>query len=117
MTLRDLQPEAVGLLDAVQRRAEDVVDPDLLALARARVTHLVADGPTPPEPVDDRGRAVAAVIDQMLLDVSSTDDPTVRAADALLPPGALADLVMASYAWEARTRLSVMADRLLGGLG
>ena len=117
MTLRDLQPEAVGLLDEVQRRADAVVDPDLLALARGRVAYLVADSPTPPEPVDARGRAVVAVIDQMLLDVASTDDATVRTADALLPPGALADLVMASYAWEARTRLSVMADRLLGGMG
>ncbi len=117
MTLRDLQPEAVDALDAVELRADAVTDPELLALVRAHVEHIVADGPAPREPVDSREAALTALVDQMLLDVASVDDAVVRAAAADLPPEALPDLVMASYAWEARTRLSVMAGRLLGGIG
>jgi hypothetical protein len=117
MTLRQQQPEAVALLDQVQRRAEACVDPGLLAFVRSRVEHLLADGPPPGEPADDRARAVAGVVDQMLLDVASMDDATVRAADAYFVPGGLSDVIVASYAWEARTRLLVASDRLLGGLG
>lgn len=58
---------------------------------------------------------VAAVVDQMLVDVSGLDDDTVRRASAHLPDGGLADVVMASYIIEARTRLRVASDRLLGG--
>lgn len=117
MTLRALQPEAVGLLDEVQQRADVVVDPALLSFVRTRVEHVVADGPAPREPADARETAVAAVVDQMLLDVASLDDETMGAAQAWFPSGGLADLVMASYAWEARTRLAVMSERLLGGVG
>jgi hypothetical protein len=116
MTLRQQQPEAVALLDHVQLRAEACVDPGLLAFVRSRVEHLLADGP-PLEPADERERAVAGVVDQMLLDVASLDDATVRAADAYFVPGGLSDVIVASYAWEARTRLLVASDRLLGGLG
>lgn len=117
VTLRQWQPEPLSLLDRVEERAEQVVDPTLLSSVRTHVEHVVADGPEPAEPCDERERAVAAVIDQMLVDVASLDDETVRTADAWFPPGALADLVLASYAWEARTRLAIAADRLLGGLG
>ncbi len=117
MTLRARQPEALDLLDATVSRAEQVVDPRLLAMARACVECHVADGPQPPEPVDEAEAEVRAVIEQMLIDVSRLDDATVQRAASRLPEGALADLVMASYAIEARTRLRVASDRLLGGLG
>ena len=51
----------------------------------------------------------------MLIDVSQLDDDTVRRASAHFPDGGLADLVMASYIVEARTRLRIASDRLLGG--
>lgn len=116
MTLRDLQPEPLELLDAAQARACEVVDPELLDLVRDRIAMTLA-GTAPERAIDgDRELAVAAVIDQMLVDVASLDDATVQRADALLPPGGLADLVMASYVMEARMRLTLAADRLLGGL-
>ena len=115
MTLRAHQPEAVEALDATIGRAREVVDPALLDLAEQRIRHLVADGPAPRAPQDAREQAVAAVIDQMLIDVAGMSDDTVRSADAYFTPGGLADLVMASYAIEARTRLEVASDRLLGG--
>lgn len=65
-------------------------------------------------PADARSTDVVAVVDQMLMDVSRLDDATVRRASAHFPDGGLADLVMASYIVEARTRLRVASDRLLG---
>ena len=115
MTLREYQPEAMAALDAVSARAADVVDADLLTLAQARIEHLVASGPVPVPPRDEREADVAAVIEQMLIDVASLDDATVQRADRHFAPGGLADLVMASYVLEARTRLRVTGDRLLGG--
>lgn len=117
MTLRALEPEPVAALDAAIARAEQVVDPALLAGARARITHIVADGPSPPPPADEREAAVYAVIEQMLIDVAGLDDDTVLRASAMFADGEFADLVMASYAIEARTRLDVTAARLLGGVG
>ena len=115
VTLREYQPEAMAALDAVSARAADVVDADLLAMAQARIDHLVASGPVPVPPRDEREADVAAVIEQMLIDVASLDDATVQRADRHFAPGGLADLVMASYVLEARTRLRVTGDRLLGG--
>lgn len=117
MTLRALQPEALAALDDVIARAREVVDPDLLALALARIEHTVADGPESVEPSTAREAAACAVIEQELVDVANLDDATVTDASGHFDDGALADLVMASYASEAQTRLRVMADRLLGGYG
>lgn len=115
MTLRALQPEAVAELDATIARARAVVDPALLAGAEERIAWIVAGGPQPSAPRDERETAAFAVIEQMLIDVARLDDETVQAAAAQLPEGGLADLVMASYALEARTRLEIAAGRLLGG--
>lgn len=117
MTLRDLQPEPLAALDAVLARAAEVVDPGLLSLAQSRIDHLVAGEPSGADPVDARGIDACAVVDQMLIDVASLDDATVVRAGAHDRDGVLADLVMASYALEARTRLRLMSDRLLGGMG
>ena len=102
-------------LDAAYERACAVVDPDLLAAVTARIEWLVAGADEPPAPADVRSADVVAVIDQMLMDVSRLDDDTVRHASAHVPDGGLADLVMASYIVEARTRLRIASDRLLGG--
>lgn len=103
----------MALLDAADQRARGVVDPSLLALAQAHIEWLVADGPEPPPPADERDADVAAVIDQMLLDVAGLDDAVVRRAGRHFADGGLADLVTASYIIEARTRLRIVGRRLL----
>ena len=95
-------------------RAALVVDPRLWNLVTQRIERVVADGPVPAEPADPREAAVCAVVDQMLIDVAGIDDATVRRAAEEIGGGPLADLVMASYAYEAATRLRVAGDRLLG---
>ena len=114
MSLVDHQPEALAALDAVLERAQEVVDPSLWALVRQRIEHTVADGPQPDAPSDDREAAACGVVEQMLIDVAGLDDRTVQAAAAHFADGDLADLVMASYAYEASTRLRVAGSRLLG---
>jgi hypothetical protein len=115
VTLREHQPEAMAALDAAYDRARAVVDPDLLSLAQGRIDHIVAGDPAPASPRDDLSVDVTAVIDQMLIDVAGVSDGTVRTAGGHFADGELADLVMASYIVEARTRLRLMGDRLLGG--
>ena len=62
--------------------------------------------------VDERGRDVVALLEQMLIDVANLDDATVRRADRHFAPGQLADLVMTSYVLEARTRLRLACSAL-----
>lgn len=114
MLIREFQPEATGLLDAAYARAVEVVDEDLIRLAQSLIDHLVADGPSPERERDQREADVAAVIDQMLIDVSAVDDDTARRAARHFEDGGFADLVMASYIIEARMRLAVASELLLG---
>jgi hypothetical protein len=114
VALVDHQPQALAALDAVLDRARAVVDPRLWSLVTQRIESTVAGGPEPEEPADAREAAVCAVIEQMLIDVAGLDDETVRRAAEAMGGGALADLVMSSYAYEASTRLRVAGDRLLG---
>jgi len=117
VTLRDLQAEPLDLLDATIERARAVVDPSLLALVADRIAMTLTDAPAQVAVSTDRDRAVCSVIDQMLVDVGGLDDATVQQAASYFTDGELADLVMASYAIEARTRLQLASMRLLGGLG
>jgi len=117
VTLRDLQAEPLDLLDATIARARDVVDPALLSLVADRISVTLEDAVPQCEATTDRERAVCSVIDQMLVDVARLDDATVQHAASYFAEGELADLVMASYAIEARTRLRLASARLLGGLG
>ena len=117
VTLRDLQAEPLDLLDATIERARAVVDPSLLALVADRIAMTLTDAPAQVAVSTDRDRAVCSVIDQMLVDVGGLDDVTVQQAASHFTGGELADLVMASYAIEARTRLQLASMRLLGGLG
>lgn len=114
MTLQALQPDAMAALDAAYARACAVVDPDLLDAVTARIDWLVAGAPEPPALDDERAIDVVAVVDQMLVDVARLDDDTVRRASAHFPDGVLADVIMASYVVEARTRLRIASSRLLG---
>jgi hypothetical protein len=106
----------MSALDAAGERAIAVVDPDLLAVVTARIEWLVAGEDEPAVPADARSADVASVVDQMLMDVSRLDDDTVHRAAAHFRDGGLADLVMASYIVEARARLRIASDRLLGGI-
>lgn len=114
MALVDHQPEALAALDRVLDRARAVVDPGLWSLVTQRIEHALADGPEPAAPADEREAAACAVVEQMLVDVAGLDDSTVRHASDVLGGGTLADLVMASYAYEAATRLRVAGSLLLG---
>lgn len=116
VTLRDCQPEPLELLDTTIARGHNVVDPDLLALVADRITVTLTDARPLCEATTAREQAVCAVVDQMLLDVAGLSDETVQHAATFFADGELADLVMASYAIEARTRLTLAADRLLGGM-
>lgn len=116
VTLRDLQPEPLALLDATIDRARQVIDPDLLALVTDRIAVTLTDVRPLCEATTPREQAVCAVVDQMLLDVAGLSDETVQHAATFFADGELADLVMASYAIEARTRLTLASDRLLGGM-
>jgi hypothetical protein len=114
VTLQALQPDAMAALDAAYERARVLVDPHLLAEVTARIEWTLAAAPEPPSPADARAADVAAVVDQILMDVSQLDDDPVRRAAAHFPDGGLADLVMAAYIVEARTRLRIASSRLLG---
>ena len=113
MGIEHEQAEALALLGAAEARARVVVDARLLDLAQSHIEWLVGDGPEPAPPADEREADVAAVIDQMLLDVAGLDDAVVQRAGRHFPDGGLADLVTASYVIEARTRLHIAATRLL----
>ncbi len=117
MTLRRANPEALDALDAAYARAVEVIGPDLLTLVTDRINMALRDADPSCVVTTDRDRAVCAVVDQMLIDVARMDDATVERAASYFSDGALADLVMAAYIIEARTRLSIAADRLLGGVG
>lgn len=117
MTLRQWQPEPLELLDAAQARAEAIADPALLALVRDRIAVVLTGATATCTAVTDRELAVCSLVDQTLLDVAGLDDATVEHASSHVAEGELADLVMAAYILEARTRLQMAADRLLGGIG
>ncbi len=110
--LAERQPESVALLDAAYDRACEVVGPDLISLATARIDCILR-GTTAADPVG-RDADIAAVVDQMLIDVAGMDDATAARAARHFDSGGFADFVMASYIIEARTRLEIMSTSLLG---
>ena len=62
----------------------------------------------------EREADIAAVVDQMLIDVSGLDDATAARAARHFDEGGFADFAMAEYIIEARTRLAIASSRLLG---
>lgn len=111
MSLVSLQPEAMAILDAAYAHACVVVEPDLIRLAQSRVDAALVGSPD--SELNDRDRDVAAVVDQMLIDVSRLDDATATQGASHFDEGGFADFVMAEYIIEARTRLSIASQRLL----
>jgi hypothetical protein len=107
-----LQAPALAQLDTAFRRVVEAVDPSLVRLITARIEHTLAGASAPAEPADDRARDVAAIVDQMLMDVSAASDDLVQRANRHFADGGLADVVMAAYIIEARTRLRLAAERL-----
>lgn len=112
MTGLALPDEPMAALVAAIGRSREVVDSPLLALAEACIESTLAGGPRP-SPTNELEADVIALLEQMLVDVANLDDATVRRADRHFAPGQLADLVTASYALEASTRLRI-ASALIG---
>ena len=118
MTLTELQPEPVELLGAACSRATSLIGPDLAALVSARITATLGGVPSTldGDGLDDRDRDCLALVDQMLIDVASVSDATVASAARHFDSGGLSDFVTATYVTEARIRLGIAADLLLGGM-
>ena len=114
MSLASRQPEAMAILDAAYARACEVVAPDLIRLAHSRVDRALSNSSDAETPLTERDEDVAAVVDQMLIDVSRVDDATAARAGRHFDEGGFADFVMAEYIIEARTRLTIASQRLLG---
>lgn len=110
--LAERQPEAMELIDAAFARAGEVVSPDLIRIATDRIDCILRG--TQCADASGRDADIAAVVDQMLIDVAGMDDDAAARAERHFDDGGFADFVMASYIIEARTRLEIMSDRLLG---
>jgi len=104
----------MAILDAAYARACEVVDPELIRLAQSRVDRALSLSTIPEPELSERDADVAAVVDQMLIDVSRVDDATALNAARHFDEGGFADFVMAEYIIEARTRLAIAGARLIG---
>ena len=117
MTLEDLQPDALAAFDAARARAAELIDPGLLRAVRERITATL-EGPSAPDrncEASAREIDCLALVDQMLIDVSSMSDETVAAASRHFAVGGLWDFVAAAYLMEASIRVDIASARLLGG--
>ncbi|MDI1289267.1 MAG: hypothetical protein PSX37_04855 [bacterium] len=114
MNLAQLQPDAMAILDAAYLRACAVVDPDLIRLAQTRIDVVLRGARSDDRELTEREADIAAVVDQMLIDVSGLDDATAARAARHFDDGGFADFAMAEYILEARARLTIASDRLLG---
>ena len=114
VSLAQLQPEAMAILDAAYVRACEVVDPELIALAQSRIDMILLGAPPDDRDLSEREADIATVVDQMLIDVSGLDDATAARAARHFDDGGFADFAMAEYIIEARTRLAIASGLLLG---
>ena len=115
MSLSDLQPEAMAALDAAYARATESVAPYFLYLAESRIEQMLGGSDSPGALVTTQDLEISELVDQMLIDVAGLDDKTAKRAGRYFENGGMADFVTASYIIEARTRLRIMSERLLGG--
>ena len=117
MTLEDLQPDALTALDAARARADLLIDADLMLAVRRRITDTLERAPATSGSVEPNAREVdcLALVDQMLIDVSSMSDETVATANRHFSSGGMWDFVAAVYLTEATIRLDIASARLLGG--
>jgi hypothetical protein len=114
MSLADLQPEAMAALDAAYARATEIVDPYFLYLAESRIEQMLGGSDSPGALVTTQDLELSELVDQMLIDVAGLDDKTAKRAGRYFEGGGMTDFVTASYIIEARTRLRIMSERLLG---
>ena len=117
MTLEDLQPDALAAFDAARARAAELIDPGLLRAVQERITATLDGSSAPSRDCEPGAREIdcLALVDQMLIDVSSMSDETVAAANRHFTAGGLWDFVAAAYLMEASIRLDIASARLLGG--
>jgi hypothetical protein len=117
VTLEDLQPDALAAFDAARARAAELIDPGLLRAVRDRVTATLEGTAGPSRDYEPGAREIdcLALVDQMLIDVSSMSDETVAGANRHFAAGGLWDFVASAYLMEASIRLDIASARLLGG--
>jgi alkylhydroperoxidase family enzyme len=115
--LRELRPEATGLLDVVAATAWATVDPALLAALRERAALLLGHpAGRRIDPDDEAVRACLDVAEQFVLDVSGIGERE-RAALQRHLGDRTADVVRALFVVEYALRLELMSERLFGGAG
>ena len=117
MTLDVLQPDAAAAFEGARARAEELCDPGLFVLVQDRIRATLCGAPASTEhaPLSAMEVDCLALVDQMLIDVSSMTDEQVAAADRHFAPGGLSDFVTAAYLTEASVRLEIASSRLVGG--
>jgi hypothetical protein len=116
VTLDALQPDAAAAFEGARARAADLVGPELMSMVRDRISATLAGAPSSGGrgPLSAMDVDCLALVDQMLIDVSSTTDEQVAAAGRHFAPGGLSDFVTAAYLTEASVRLEIASSRLLG---
>ena len=116
MTLDALQPDAAAAFEGALARAAELCDPGLFVLVQDRISATLCGPPASAEraPLSAMEGDCLAVVDQMLIDVSSMTDEQVAAAERHFAPGGLSDFVTAAYLTEASVRLEMASARLIG---
>lgn len=117
MTLDALQPDAAAAFEGARARAAELCDPRLFVLVQDRIRATLCGAPASAERVPSSAMEVdcLALVDQMLIDVSSMTDEQVADAGRHFAPGGLSDFVTATYLTEASVRLEIASTRLIGG--
>jgi alkylhydroperoxidase family enzyme len=103
---------AAELWAVVEELAAREPDPELVRVARERVTWLLRLAPAPAEPTDERLRAVSAFADQFVIDVAGITPDQRNALFAALGGDALG-FVQCLYVADLGTRRATLRARLL----
>jgi hypothetical protein len=114
--LRELRPEATGLLDVACARAWDAVDHEVLDALRTRAALLLGhpDG----RRVVAGDPTVAACLEfaeQFVLDVAGIGEPERETLRRHVDEGAVTDVVRALFLVEYALRLELLSTRIFGG--
>jgi alkylhydroperoxidase family enzyme len=98
-------------LAVIERIVERDTDAALVAMIRERVSNLLLVGPSPTEPTDARGRALATFVDQFVIDVSGIDD-ALRARMFEHLGGDALGFAQALYVLDLGIRRRIVIERL-----
>jgi alkylhydroperoxidase family enzyme len=114
--LRDLRPEATGLLDIVCARAWDAVDHELLAALRTRAALLLRhpDGRRM-DAEDETVRDCVEVAEQFVVDVAGIGEAERDVLHRHFAESTAADVVRALFVVEYALRLELVSELLFGG--